>query len=194
MRTKRLIFFTVLFIFVFSGCNLRKREIEVEKRTAEMNEREQQLTLKEQSLEFRENLLIEREKILDSTSRKIANDSLYKKFPQLPGIWNVKMICTETNCPGSAVGDTKTEQWDFTFQDNMIIATAVTNNQLVRVYSGHYTGNNIRLTVQKDSADNQTSKMAVRLQNIKDKEIEGEREIIQSGGCRIVYSLQFRKQ
>jgi hypothetical protein len=36
--------------------------------------------------------------------------------------------------------------------------------------------------------------MAVRLQNIKDKEIEGEREIVQSGGCRIVYSLQLRKQ
>lgn len=194
MRIKSLLIFSVLFIFAFSGCNLRKREIEVEKRTAEMNEKEQQLTLKEQSLEFREQLLIEREKILDSTSKKIANDSLYKEFPQLPGTWNVKMICIETNCPGSAVGDTKTEQWDFSFQDNVIIATAVSNNQLVRIYSGHYTGNSIRLTVQKDSADNQTAKMAVRLQNIKDKEIEGEREIVQSAGCRIVYALQLRKQ
>ena len=63
------------------------------------------------------------------------------------------MICTETNCPGSAVGDSKNEQWDISFQDNAIIATAISNNQMVRVYTGHYFGNSIRLTVQKDSTD-----------------------------------------
>ena len=180
--------------FIFSGCNLRDREIALEKRSAQIDEKEQLLFVKEQSLEFREQLLNDREKLLDSTSQVIANDSLFKNYPSLPGSWAVKMVCIETNCPGSAVGDTKNEQWDFTFHDNAIIATAISNNQLVRVYSGTNFGNSIRLTVQKDTTDAQTAKMVVRLQNIKEKEMEGEREIIQAGGCRIVYALQLKKQ
>ena len=194
MRLKWLLLLLISSAITFSSCNLRKRELELERKTAQVNEKEQLLFVKEQSLEFREQMLNDREKLLDSTSKKIANDSLFKNYPNLPGSWNVKMICTETNCPGSAVGDSKNEQWDISFHDNAIIATAISNNQMVRVYTGSYTGNSIRLTVQQDSADTQPSRMTVRLQNIKDKEMEGEREIIQAGGCRIVYALQLKKQ
>ncbi len=194
MRLKWLFLLSICSALTFSSCNLRQREIDLEKKAAQVNEKEQLLFAKEQSLEFREQMLNEREKILDSTSKKIANDSLFKNYPNLPGSWAVKMICTETNCPGSAVGDSKNEQWEITFHDNAIIATAISNNQMVRVYTGHNTGNSIRLTVQKDSADSQTSRMTVRLQNIRDKEMEGEREIIQENGCRIVYALQLKKQ
>lgn len=194
MRLRWLLLLFVFTGFMFSGCNIREREIALEKRAAQVDEKEQLLFVKEQSLEFREQMLNDREKLLDSTSNKIANDSLFINYPNLPGSWSVKMICTETNCPGSAIGDTKNEQWDFTFHDNAIIATAISNNQMVRVYSGSYTGNSIRLSVQKDTADAQTARMLVRLSNIKEKEMVGEREIIQEGGCRIVYSLQLKKQ
>ena len=184
----------ILCMLVFQGCSLRQREIELDKKLAEVNEKEQQLSLKEQSLDLREQQLNEKEKLLDSTTKKIANDSLYILYPQLPGTWLVKMQCIETNCVGSAVGDTKNEQWEFKFQDNSIIASAISNNQLVRVYTGTYAGNSLKLSVQQDSTDMQAAKMTIRLQNIKDKEMEGEREIIQASGCRIVYSLQLKKQ
>ena len=194
MSLRWLLFLFILAGITFSGCNLRKREIALEKRAAQVDEKEQLLFAKEQSLEAREQMLNDREKLLDSTSLKTSNDSLFLKYPGLPGSWAVKMVCIETNCPGSAVGDTKNEQWDFTFHDNAIIATAISNNQMVRVYSGTYFANSIRMTVQKDTADAQTAKMLVRLQDIKDKEMVGEREIIQESGCRIVYSLQLKKQ
>lgn len=194
MRLKWFFFLLILTGFTLSGCNLREREIALEKRAAQIDEKEQLLFMKEQSLEAREQMLNDREKLLDSTTLKNANDSLFLKFPKLPGSWAVKMVCIETNCPGSAVGDTKNEQWDFTFHDNAIIATAISNNQMVRVYSGTYFANSIRLSVQKDTADDQTAKMLVRLQGVKDKEMVGEREIIQESGCRIVYSLQLKKQ
>lgn len=190
----RIFFLLVLGAFIFSGCGLRQREMELDKKLADVNEKEQQLSLKEQSLDFREQQLDVREKILDSTTKKIANDSLNILYPQLPGTWFVKMFCTETNCPGSAVGDVKNEQWDFKIQDNSIIASAISNNQLVRVYTGFYTTNSIRLSVQQDSTDAQPAKMTVRLQNITDKDMDGEREIIQPNGCRILYSLQLKKQ
>lgn len=183
-------------LLIFSGCNLRERELELDRKLAEVNEKEQQLTFKEQSLDFREKELNEREKKLDSTTLKLANDSLYILHPELPGIWNVKMQCTETNCQGSAVGDTKKEQWEFSFQNNAIIASATSNNKLVRVYTGTYTPTGIKLSLQSDSTDSQDVKMNIRLQNVGDKigkDMEGEREIIQASGCRILYSLQLKK-
>lgn len=190
----RTFFYLLLIVVTFSGCSLRQRENELDKKLADVNEKEQQLSLKDQSLDFREQQLDLREKVLDSTTRKNSNDSLYALHPQLPGTWFVKMQCTETNCPGSAVGDIKNEQWDFKFQDNSIIVSAISNNQLVRVYTGYYTSTSIRLSVQQDSADLQPAKMTVRLQNITDKDMDGEREIIQPNGCRILYSLQLKKQ
>ena len=190
---KWIILFSIC-IGTFSGCSLRQREIELDKKMADVNEREQQLSLKEQSLEFREQQLNEREKILDSTTRINLNDSLFLQHQQLPGTWTVKMQCTETNCPGSAVGDTKNEQWEFKFQNESVIVSAISNNQLVRVYTGEYLNNTLRLSVQQDSTEAQFAKMVVRLQNVRDKEMEGEREIIQASGCRILYSLQLKKQ
>lgn len=190
----RSLFLSLFFIILLSGCSLRQREIELDKKTQQVNEKEQELSLKEQSLDFREQVLDEREKSLDSTTKKIANDSLFIMHPELPGSWNVKMVCTATNCPGSAIGDSKNEQWDFTFQDNSIIASAISNNKLVRVYTGNFTGDAIKLTLKKDSSDSQTAKMTIRLQNKSENEMTGEREIIQSTGCKILYSLQLKKQ
>lgn len=192
----RNLFLLFSFIFFFSGCSLRQREIELDKKTQQVNEKEQSLSLKEQSLDFREQQLNEREKLIDSTTKKMANDSLFILHPDLPGTWNVKMVCTATNCAGSAIGDTKNEQWEFTFQDNNVLASAVSNNKLVRVYTGNFNGDAIKLTVQSDSTDSQSAKMTIRLQtkNKNENEMDGEREIIQSGGCRILYSLQLKKQ
>ena len=176
---KRSIIFSVFCIIIFSGCSLRQREIELDKKVADVNEKEQQLTLKEQSLDLREQQLIERQKEIVSTKRKISNDSLLILHPQLPGLWNVKMQCTETNCVGSAVGDTKNEQWEFQVQDNGVIASAISNNELVRVYSGEYSSNLLRLTLQQDSSVKEFTKMIVRLQQVQKDQMTGEREIIQ---------------
>lgn len=189
------IFIFSMFCFLsFSSCSLRQREIELDKKNAEINQREQQLTLKEQTLALREQQLNEKEKLLDSTTQKIVNDNLSTLYPQLPGDWNVKMQATETNCPGSAVGDTKNEIWNFRYQGNSIIASARSGSQLVRLYTGTYNGTAIKLTLQQDSSDTHFSKMAVWLQRVNENEMVGEREIIQASGCRIVYSLELKKQ
>jgi len=158
----------------------------------ELNVKEQELALKEQSLSIKEEQLNEKEKSLDST-KNVVNDSLFVQHQKLPGTWMVEMQCTETNCPGSAVGDVKNEQWDFKFQNNMVIASAMSNNQLVRVYTGDYVGNTLKLSVQQDSTD-ASAKIIVRLQQTKDKEMTGDREITQANGCRILYSLRLKKQ
>ncbi|MGN6542151.1 MAG: hypothetical protein ACTHKY_15185 [Ginsengibacter sp.] len=182
----------VMGIVFISGCGLRQREMELNRKMQELNVKEQELALKEQSLSIKEEQLNEKEKSLDST-KNVVNDSLFVQHQKLPGTWMVEMQCTETNCPGSAVGDVKNEQWDFKFQNNMVIASAMSNNQLVRVYTGDYVGNTLKLSVQQDSTD-ASAKIIVRLQQTKDKEMTGDREITQANGCRILYSLRLKKQ
>lgn len=184
--------FLLMGIIVFSSCSLRQREVELEKRTNDLRHREQELSLKEQSLQFKEEQLNDREKLLDSTTR-IVNDSLFLEHQKLPGTWLVEMQCTETSCPGSAVGDTKNESWDFKFQNNMVIANAIANKQATWIYTGTFIGNMLRLSVQQDSLES-SAKIVVRLQQTKEKEMTGEREIIQPSGCRILYSLRLKKQ
>jgi len=186
---KWILFVGIVFV---SGCGLRQREMVLNRKMRELNVKEQELALKEQSLAIKEEQLNEKEKSLDST-KNVVNDSLFLEHQKLPGTWMVEMQCTETNCPGSAVGDVKNEQWDFKFQNNMIIASAISNNQLVRVYTGDYLGNTLKLAVQQDSSD-ASAKIVVRLQQTKEKEMTGEREIIQANGCRILYSLRLKKQ
>lgn len=185
------IFCSVLLVFLV-GCGLRQREIELNKKMNELNQREQQLNLREQSIDLKEQQLNLREQSVDS-AQQVINDSLFLEHQKLPGIWTVEMQASETNCAGSAVGDIKNEHWDFLFQDDMVIAKAFSNKRLVRIYTGNYVGNSLRLTVNQDTSET-SAKITVRLQKTNDKEMTGEREIIQENGCRILYTLRLKKQ
>lgn len=173
---------------------MHKREQELEVKVAELNQKEQELLLKEKSLQLKEEQLAKREKLLDSTANKNSIDTLSSLHPNLPGLWNVTMRCTETTCAGSAVGDTKNEQWEISFENNTVIAKAMSDKKLLRVYSGTYAGNSFELTAQQNNAsDAQAAKMVVRLQKTKENEMAGQREIIRPD-CRIVYALELSRQ
>ncbi|MEO6832497.1 MAG: hypothetical protein ABI378_08670 [Chitinophagaceae bacterium] len=159
-----------------------------------LNARERFLSIREQALDLREQQISGREKKLDSTFRKIAYDSLVALHSDILGRWTVKMQCTETTCLGSAVGDTKNEIWEIKFENQFVIIDASSNGQLVRVYSGAYDGAGLKLSVKIDSVDASAANMEVRLMEISATEMQGEREIRQTNGCRILYSLKLKKQ
>jgi len=189
----KLIILFLLLSFLNSGCGLRERELELEKKINEVSQKEQELLLKEKSLQVREEELTKKEKQLDSTTNNPA-DSVFSPHTQLTGKWNVTMRCTETTCSGSAVGDTKNEQWEFSFQNNVLVARAFSDNKLVRVYSGTNNGNSVELSTQPDNADPLLStKMIVRIQEIKENEMQGQREILRPDNCHILYALDFKK-
>lgn len=189
---KRLFLFFSLLLLFTSGCNFRKREDDLQKREAMLNQKEQELLLKEKTLNQREIDLTQREQKADSTS---LSDSTHQVNPVLVGIWSVKMTCTETTCPGSAVGDTKLEQWDISYQAKNIIAKATVNEELARTYTGFFTGNTVELVQESTNLPAQVpTRMVVRLRVIDDKHMEGQREIVRDNNCKIVYDLQLEKQ
>lgn len=179
----------VLFSFA-SGCDLRQREDELQKREAALNQKEQELLLREKALQQKDSDLAKREQFFDSTRR----DTARLVNPALTGEWNVQMTCTETTCAGSAVGDTKNERWDISYQASALVAKAKTNDQLARVYTGYYTGSAVELMNNGLPSDSLSkTKMIVRLQTVDETHLEGEREIVRENECRIVYAVKMEK-
>lgn len=185
------LFLYMMAVLLLFSCTNQKREEELGRKEAALNQKEQELSLKEKSLQLKEEDLLQREKKLDSTAN---SDSLHFINPVLAGNWSVKMTCTEATCSGSAVGDTKNEQWQISYEGNSILAKAMSGGQLARVYTGFYTGNTVELVENRDStASGLSTKMVVRLTIVDETHLDGQREITRQN-CKVIYSLQMEKQ
>ena len=184
--------FAVAVFFLLQSCDHRSREEALQKREARLNEKEQELLLKERSLQLKEIEIAKKQQSLDSL---VVTDTLAKYNPALVGNWNVTMTCSETTCAGSAVGDTKTEAWEILYQNKNVIAKARVNDELVRVYSGIYTGNTLELAEMLTDSLPATTKIIARLQLVDDTRLQGQREIERKAeNCRIVYRMEMNKK
>jgi hypothetical protein len=187
---KKLVLYSLILLFFSSGCDLRKREEELHAKEAALNQKEQELLLKEKTLQIKEEELLLRERKSDST---VKTDTAGLYNPSIIGIWSVKMTCTETTCAGSAVGDTKTEQWNISYEANTIIAKAMFDGKLVRTYTGVSKANTLELVEDQQNIPSHFTRMEVRLRLINAMSMEGQREIIRDN-CKVVYALQMSKQ
>ncbi len=188
--TRYSIFFLAI-IFLLSGCGLREREEALHQREAELAQREGLLYQREQAVAAREAEIVRKTHVADS----LAQDTLLRLEPRLIGRWNTRMVCTETTCPGSAVGDTKTEVWEFAYDGRRLLARALVKDQVVRIYNGESTVNGISLTEEVVApAAGTPTRITVNLTLRDDNTLEGQREIVREEACHIVYSLQLKKQ
>lgn len=188
---KRVILMCLVFSFTLLGCDINRREKEVERKTVELQQKEEELQARELALTQKEAELATLARNVDSTRQ----DSSFIYDPRLIGLWSVTMTCTETTCPGSAVGDTKTEQWELSYQGHHILARALVSDTLTRVYQGIYTGNTLELVEERSGAPAQpATRMIVRLRLVNSSTMEGQREIVREGECKIIYALQMNKQ
>jgi hypothetical protein len=164
---------------------------ENEKRAKELEKKEQKLRIWEQQLSLREQALIKRELIIDSLTSNSHTRGVVD--PKLVGDWRMTMVCTETTCEGSAIGDTKTEHWNISYQNNRVVARVTANKQLIRTYSGFFKENTLELTA--DQAPESETQMRVVLNPSSEiaNLMEGERVINQGGKCKIVYQLKAEK-
>lgn len=174
----------IISLFILcTSCGLNQQEKLFQEKEAEILQKQQELLLWEQRLTEKEKLLDDREYRLDSTKKEI--DSVIIHGPSIEGKWQVKMQCVETSCDGSAIGDVKTEQWEFSYNNNTIVVKAYTGKNLTRIYTGTYTQNGLRLL---DNSSSSTTTMEVTLRILKDGKMDGLREII-IPGCKTTYSL-----
>jgi len=184
-------------IGLLSGCGLQEQRQQLKQESVLIRQKEQELALRSHELDAREQLLNERQKKMDSVL--IGKDTLSNIFPEIPGRWLAKMVCTDAGCPGSALGDTKVEQWAVTFQNNMVVVKAMNNKfQLTRIYTGDITPEgqlSLKAQVPNDSlSTNQYAQITIQLKQTKSDAMQGQRDIIQPEGCHVTYSLDLKKQ
>jgi hypothetical protein len=183
---KSLTLIILVFAAALQSCGDKEREAQLSKREQLTAEKEQSLMQWEQRLTLLENELEEklRKQQQDSTS---VTDSL-QALPVI-GKWNVKMRCTETNCSGSAIGDSKTETWEIAYQNKGVVVSSYTRNELSRIYNGTFTPARLDVTNGKPGSE---SVIRVLLE-LKDGKMEGTREVERTN-CKIRYVLTLERQ
>ncbi len=181
--------FLLLLILFLTGCGIREREKLVQNKEKELAQKEQELIKREEAVRLKEVTLVKKQQQIDSTQTdSAAIDS------NITGLWNVRMVCVETTCTGSAIGDTKSETWDISYQNNQVVAKAMTDNTVTRTYEGTYQDNLLELRDNIEVSPNTpATEIIVRLTLLNNNSLEGQRQIIRSGDCRIVYSLELGK-
>jgi hypothetical protein len=187
MRYERLLLLLLVF---FAACGPSAEQQDMQLRTVQLKQKQDSLIEKEKLLTMKEQELIVREMRLDSLLKKMDTTGVYD--PRLTGNWKVKMTCIETSCTGSAVGDTRTEQWELKYQDYNVMAYAVKDGKVTRTYSGIFQNELLKLRVQKENETE--ADMNVDLSFANENKMEGKREIVQQDGCKIVYTLEAEKE
>lgn len=181
--------FLLIMIVFFQSCGLNEREKKMKQQEEAIVMKEQELAAWEQRLRAKELELDLEQNSLDSVKKQIDSVPVYNAA--IIGKWNVKMSCTETNCDGSAIGDTKNEQWYISYDenDNKILVKAYSGPVLIRTYVGTYKNNALKIVDEKQNPD---ALIGATLNFINDTRMDGVREIKQTT-CKIVYELNARK-
>lgn len=177
----------LLMIVFLQSCGLNEREKKLKLQQEELVKKEQQLMAWEQTLKLKEQELEHEKLSLDSFKSQIDSVPVYN--PAIIGKWSVKMSCTETSCEGSAIGDTKTEQWYISYNQNTVMVRAYSGPVLIRVYVGTYKNNTLKIVDEKPNAD---ALIGATLNFVIDGRMDGIREIKQKS-CKIVYVLNAKK-
>lgn len=183
-------------MFFLSGCELNERQSAIEKREQELNQKEQELLLWEKDLQLKEDSLKLIIALRDSAS---LYDSTSAVPQEILGTWTTKMVCTQSSCSGSVLGDTKVEQWLISAQKKIVIVQAMNNKmQISRIYTGSMNEKGLislqTSRIDVNSPDNKMTTINVLLEKKGDNSMEGQREIIQADNCRVVYSLSLKRQ
>ncbi|MGI4863784.1 MAG: hypothetical protein ACRYFZ_07645 [Janthinobacterium lividum] len=173
---------------LLAGCQNQEREQRLQKKEVALAHHEQELLLREKALTLREQANQKAQQAVDSVrGLPLADSALVRN---LAGTWVTRMNCIETDCPGSAIGDSKNEQWEVTNEQGNVLVKASANNKIVRVYTGTLQGSELQLTAQHLEGETlPDATITAQLQLTADKRLEGRREINRPDNCRIVYAL-----
>ena len=196
----RYLFCLLLLAPLLQGCGLQEREDAIRRKEEALLMREQTLLQKASELALKEKDLQKLELQLQQQLSTSLADTLppdtTRYHQEVLGQWTTVMTCTETSCPGSAIGDTKTETWVFSYEQDHLVAKAMAGDKVTRIYTGRNTDTQVielTATVEATNAVPAT-KIVVRLNPTDRRTMDGQRHIIREGGCTIMYSLKLTRQ
>ncbi|HEX7871058.1 MAG TPA: hypothetical protein VF455_13200 [Chryseobacterium sp.] len=181
MKNPILVIFLLLFLV---NCDNKDKASDLELREKQLLDKEKSFAVKEAEY----NSLI---KMRDSIFALQHSDSIkIVKWPdEITGSWTGKVICTESNCSDYVVGDQRTDTWEFDSDSLQLFSKIINNNNLVRLYSGKFENNEIKLNFKTDSTAKKTVDMNVLLNDISDTKMKGIRTIAVDN-CMAKFSVE----
>lgn len=181
---------TLLILFVTPFFLISCSDNQKEKKLAE---REQQLLEKEKMFAQKESEYQALLKMRDSIFIKKDSAEIIMWPAEITGSWNGKVICTESNCNDYVVGDQRTDTWEFDSDSLQLVGKILNNNNLVRLYSGKFNNNEIKLNFKTDSTATKKVEMNVLLNDISDTKIRGTRTIMVDNNCSAKFSVELTR-
>ena len=182
----RLPIFLLLCAASLQSCGFKEKQAQLDKKEKQLVQKEQTLMQWEQRLTLLETELQQKRKKQQQDSTAYT-DSLQAQ--PVTGKWIVKMRCTETNCSGSAIGDSKTETWEIAYQNKAIVVNAFAGNELSRIYNGSFIQNRLEVSNGQPGSE---SVIRVTLE-LKEGKMEGVRQVERTD-CKISYTLAADRQ
>ncbi len=163
--------------------------------TTKLQQRELILAEKEKQFAEKEaeyqSLIKMRDSIFSKKDTLINN----KNWPaNIVGKWNGKITCKESNCPDYAVGDIRTDTWEFV-SDSLRKSVNVydISNRLVRTYAAKMENNDILLNFKSDSTSAKKVEMNVVLTGIAPKKIQGSRTVSVNNSCTASFTVELTR-
>lgn len=165
-------------------------------------------TKKNQLLAERENTLLEKEKLFaqkesDYQSLIKMRDSLYNKkdtveiakaWPaEVYGLWTGKVICTESSCSDYVIGDQRIDTWEFESDSTQLFSKIINDNKLVRIYSGSYENNEVKLNYKTDSTSSKNVEMSIIINEFSANKMRGTRSITVDNKCTAKFSVELTR-
>lgn len=166
---KNILFVVAISLFL-TACDDKKKETELAAREKQLLEKEKIFAQKESEYQV---LL----KMRDSIFSKKDSVKVVVWPDEIKGQWTGKVICTESNCSDYVVGDQRTDTWEFDSDSIQLVTKIINNNNLVRIYSGKYENNEIKLNYKTDSTAKKQVEMNVLLNEISPNKIRGTRTV-----------------
>lgn len=185
MHRKLLILF--IFALFLNSCNYAEKE-------KQLIERESLLTEKEKLFEIKEAEYQSLLQLRDSLRNSKSDTIVHQGWPEfLKGQWQSKMVCKESNCSTYAVGDQRTDYWEFSNDDDKMLIKVSNKNQPIREYKGFYENNIVKASYTSDSTAIKQIKMEIILDDFSSDKIKGMRIVNADNSCVAKYSLELSK-
>jgi len=184
--SKQYPFIILLLFIVLQSCNDKDK-------IKELTERENKLLGKEKLFAEKESEYQALLKMRDSIFAEKDSVKILIWPAEISGAWSGKVICTESNCSDYAIGDQRIDNWEFDSDSTQLVAKIINNNNLIRIYSGEFDHNEIKLNYKTDSSAKKKVEMSILLNDISDTKMKGTRTVTVDNKCMAKFSVELTR-
>lgn len=171
----------------FAACGDKERQQQLDKREQAIVKQEMDFAAKQADYQ---SLL----KMRDSLRSEKTDTLAIQQWPDgIPGSWNGKTLCRESDCGDYVVGDQRSDIWSFVGDSTGIFMKVMNKDKIMRVYTAQVDSTGIRLHYKTDSAATRQVDMNVVLERAGNGLMKGTQTISVNNNCTARFSVELTR-